>query len=143
MYQTRSEYIVHRLQDLRVSSPEVEGSALVSLDGLTIGSDLSGGVEEELIAAMSAAMLSLGERIAEELDRGDPAELLIRGTRGNVILIAAGNEAVLTVLARHKAKLGLLLLDMRRIARDLGRILGQMVGRSNDGYVKQRQNSPQ
>lgn len=128
MAQTRSDYIMRRLQDLRVSSPGVEGSAIVSLDGLTIGADLSGEIEEELLGAMSAAMLSLGERISEELVRGDPTQLLIRGTRGNVILVSAGNHAVLTVLARDQAKLGLLFLDMRRVAHDLGLLIDQIVG---------------
>ncbi len=36
-----------------------------------------------------------------------------------MILTSVGGEAVLTVLAREQAKLGLLFLDMRRAAEDL------------------------
>ncbi|MCS6964346.1 MAG: roadblock/LC7 domain-containing protein, partial [Thermoflexus sp.] len=70
-----------------------------------------------------AAMLSLGERIASELRRGTLDQVYIRGERGYVVLMAVGEEAVLTVLARPQAKLGLLFLDMRRAAEDLARIL--------------------
>ncbi|MCW5887057.1 MAG: roadblock/LC7 domain-containing protein, partial [Anaerolineales bacterium] len=76
-------------------------------------------VEEERVAAMSAAMLSLGERIAQELQRGNMEEVYIRGEEGLVLLTAIGRDAVLTTLARSEAKLGLMLLEMRRTAAEL------------------------
>ncbi len=68
---------------------------------------------------MSAAMLSLGERIASELGRGSLEQVYIRGVNGYVLLMSVGEEAVLTAMARKQAKLGLILLDMRRAAEDL------------------------
>jgi hypothetical protein len=80
-------------------------------------------VEEDRVAAMSAAMLSLGERIAGELGRGALDQVYIRGKMGYVLLMSVGENAVLTVLAREQAKLGLLFLDMRRAAEDLTGLL--------------------
>jgi len=37
--------------------------------------------------------------------------------------MSVGQEAVLTVLAREQAKLGLILLDMRRAAEDLSKLI--------------------
>ncbi|MDF1500193.1 MAG: roadblock/LC7 domain-containing protein [Anaerolineales bacterium] len=116
---SRTEKMVERLRDLQASSPDVEASAVVSVDGLTMASALPEDVEEDRVAAMSAAMLSLGERIAGELGRGNLDQVYIRGKGGFVILMAIGNEAVLTVLARQQAKVGLLFLDMRRATEDL------------------------
>ena len=115
--------MVERLKDLQASSPDVEASAVVSVDGLTMASALPVEVEEDRVAAMSAAMLSLGERIAGELGRGNLDQVYIRGKNGFVILMAVGGEAVLTVLARAQAKLGLLFLDMRRATEDLSELL--------------------
>jgi predicted regulator of Ras-like GTPase activity (Roadblock/LC7/MglB family) len=115
--------MVARLKDLQVSTPDVEASALVSVDGLIIASALPPDVEEDRVSAMSAAMLSLGERIAGELSRGLLDQVYVRGASGYVILSAVGEEAVLTVLARKDAKLGLVFLDMRRAAEDLGRLI--------------------
>ena len=71
MTKSRSQLMVDRLRDLQASSPDIEASSVVSVDGLTIASALPQGVEEDRVAAMSAAMLSLGERIAsEQLDAG-------------------------------------------------------------------------
>ena len=51
---------------------------------------------------MSAAMLSLGERIASELGRGELDQVYVRGSGGYVILMSVGEEAVLTILADEK-----------------------------------------
>lgn len=120
---SRTEQMVDRLRALQASSPDVEASAVVSVDGLTMASALPADVEEDRVAAMSAAMLSLGERIATELGRGDLDQVYIRGAQGFVILMAVGSGAVLTVLAREHAKLGLLFLDMRRATEDLTDLL--------------------
>lgn len=123
MSKSRTELMVDRLRDLQASSPDVEASAVVSVDGLTMASALAQSVEEDRVSAMSAAMLSLGERIATELGRGALDQVYIRGEHGFVILMSVGKQAVLTVLADSKTKLGLLFLDMRRAAQDLERLL--------------------
>jgi len=115
--------MVDRLRELQRSTPDIEASAIVSVDGLTIASALPGEVEEDRVSAMSAAMISLGERIAQELGRGVLDQVYIRGEAGYVILMAVGEEAVLTVLSSSKAKLGLIFLDMRRAVEDLVRIV--------------------
>ena len=111
------------LKDLQVSTPDIEASAVVSVDGLIMASSLPAGVEEDRVSAMSAAMLSLGERIASELGRGLLDQVYIRGENGYVFLMSVGEEAVLTVLARQQAKLGLLFLDMKRSAQELSKIV--------------------
>lgn len=123
MTQSRTEQMVARLKDLQISTPDIEASAVVSVDGLIIASALPTDVEEDRVSAMSAAMLSLGERIAGELGRGVLDQVYIRGANGYVILSSVGEEAVLTVLARKDAKLGLVFLDMRRAAENLSRLI--------------------
>ena len=123
MTKSRSQLMVERLRDLQASSTDIEASAIVSVDGLTIASALPQEVEEDRVSAMSAAMLSLGERIASELGRGSLDQVYIRGENGYVILMSVGEDAVLTVLAREQAKLGLILLDMRRATDDLEELI--------------------
>lgn len=120
---SRTERMVERLRELQMSTTDIEASAIVSVDGLSMASSLPAGVEEDRVSAMSAAMLSLGERIAGELGRGTLDEVYVKGEGGYVILTAVGEEAVLTVLARSGAKLGLVFLEMRRAAEELADIL--------------------
>jgi len=115
--------MVERLRDLQGTTPEVEASAVVSVDGLIIASSLPAGIEEDRVSAMSAAMLSLGERIASELGRGMLDQVYVKGANGYVILMSVGDEAVLTTIVRKDAKLGLIFLDMRRSADDLEKLV--------------------
>ena len=120
---SRAEKMVKRLREMQTATPEIVASAVVSVDGLTIASALPKDVEEDRVSAMSAAMLSLGERIATELNRGALDQVYIHGDDGYVILSAIGTEAVLTALAEEKAKLGLVFLEMRRAADDLAEFI--------------------
>ncbi len=120
---SRTNQLVTRLKDLQTGSADIEASAVVSVDGLIMASSLPGGIEEDRVSAMSAAMISLGERIAEELGRGNLDQVYIRGDKGYVILMSVGQEAVLTALAHSNAKLGLIFLDMRRTVEDLEKLV--------------------
>jgi predicted regulator of Ras-like GTPase activity (Roadblock/LC7/MglB family) len=120
---SRTDQMVERLRQMQVASPDIEASAVVSVDGLIIASALPNDVEEDRVSAMSAAMLSLGERISAELERGAVDEVYVKGSQGYVILTSIGSEAVLTVLAGQNAMLGLIFLEMRRAAEDLERVV--------------------
>ena len=120
---SRTEMMIARLKDLQASTADIEASAIVSVDGLIMASSLPADVEEDRVSAMSAAMLSLGERISTELKRGTLDQVFIRGKNGYVILMSVGEEAVLTALARSEAKLGLIFLDMKRAVEDLTRLI--------------------
>jgi uncharacterized protein len=124
MSRSRSQQMVDRLRSMQAASPDIEASAVVSVDGLIMASALPADVEEDRVSAMSAAMLSLGERIATELGRGSLEQVYIKGTRGFIVLTAVGDEAVLTALARQDAKLGLIFLEMRRASEDLVKLVG-------------------
>jgi len=120
---TRTGEMVRQLKALQASTPDIEASAVVSVDGLIMASALPQDVEEDRVSAMSAAMLSLGERISRELRRGVLDQVYVKGDDGYVILMAVGEEAVLTALARQNAKLGLVFLDMKRTAAELARLV--------------------
>jgi len=73
---------------------------------------------------MSAAMLSLGERISSELGRAGLEQVYIKGDKGSIVLTSVGTEAVLTVLGRQDSKVGLIFLEMRRAAEDIVKLVG-------------------
>lgn len=123
MAKSKTELMVDRLRDLQTTTPEIEASAVVSVDGLTMASAMPPSIEEDRVSAMSAAMLGLGERIANELGRGSLDQVYVKGAGGYVILVAVGEEAVLTTLVREGARLGLIFLDMRRTADDLYQLI--------------------
>lgn len=119
----RTDQFQQMLADLNGSTADIEASALISVDGLMMASAMPQGMDEDRVGAMSAALLSLGERTARELSRGALERVLIQGEDGYVIMTSAGDEAVLTVLAKPNAKLGLIFLDIKRAARALSQII--------------------
>ncbi len=121
---TREERLAGALNQLMDDNQEIQAAALVSLDGFTMASALPEGMEEDRVGAMSAAILGLGERAAAELGRGALSQVFIEGDDGYVLLMAAGERAVLTCLADSEAKLGLVLYDMRAAAEAIGEVLG-------------------
>ncbi len=123
MVKSRTEQLIARLRDLQANSENVEASAIVSVDGLPLASSLPAGFEEDRVSAMSAAMLSLGERISSELGRGEVQQVYVKGENGYVILNSIGEEAVLTVLARKEAKLGMIFLEIGRTVQDLENLI--------------------
>ena len=121
---TREDRLAAALDALMENNREVRAAALVSLDGFTMASALPESMHDDRVGAMSAAILGLGERAAAELGRGALTQVFIEGDNGYVMLIAAGDRAVLTCIAGIEAKLGLALYDMRETAELIAEILG-------------------
>jgi hypothetical protein len=119
----REDHLTSALEELARSSADIQASAVISKDGLMMASLLPQSLDEDRVGAMSAAMLSLGERTATELKRGLLDQVLIKGADGYVLLASAGEEAVVSVLASPDAKLGLLFLDVNRAAAAVAKVL--------------------
>lgn len=120
---TRTDQLDRSLAGLLGASDDIEAAAVVSFDGLPMASALPAGMAEDRVAAMSAALLSLGERASEGLGRGALSQVYIEGERGTVFLVACGDEAVLVAVARSGAKAGLVLYEARQAAAAVQRAL--------------------
>ena len=101
----------------------MEGAAIASSDGLIMAASLAGDAEEDRVGAMSAAMLALGERSAQELARGTVQQVYVKGNEGYVVLTKVGSEAVLICITNENVKLGLLFLELKRTVEDLKKVL--------------------
>lgn len=119
----RSELLTSILSDLNGSSADIEASAVISTEGLMMASLLPAKMDEERVGAMSAAMLSLGERTAQELERGEMEQVLVKGKHGYILMTHANNDSVLTIIVKSTARLGLIFLDVKRAAEAIGKIL--------------------
>jgi len=118
-----SETLDDILKRLLASIPEVKAASIVSVEGLPIASALPRNVDETRVAAMTAAMLSLGERAAQELEKGELEQVFVRGTDGYIIVMGAGSNAVLTISATKDVKLGLIFLDGKRACEKIAKLV--------------------
>src|SRR3954447_21739027 len=129
---SRSGRLDRVVADLLSQAPEIEAAAAVSFDGLPMVSALPAGMNEDRVAAMSAALLSLGERAAQGLGRGELSQVYIEGEAGTVFLVSADDEAVLVAVAAPGAKVGLMLYEVRRAAANVASALRSQTGAEFD-----------
>ena len=111
------------LKTLQASTPGLLGAGIISTDGFAIASELPQSVEERRVAAMSAAILALGEQTTAEFEHGKLARVFVEGETGTTIIMSAGPDAVLSVVARKDAKLGLVFLQMEHTAELVGKVM--------------------
>jgi len=111
------------LKSLAANTADVEAAAVVDNDGLMLSSAMPQDMDDDSVAAMSAALLGLGERIASVLNRGMFEMVMVRGGEGYVLITRCGPDTVLSVLTRREAKLGLIFFDVNRAAKELSKLL--------------------
>jgi predicted regulator of Ras-like GTPase activity (Roadblock/LC7/MglB family) len=90
---------------------------------LPLAASLPGGMDEERVSAMSASMLSLGEKIGIKLARATVDRIFLEGKKGFGILTGCGEDAVFLVWASESAKQGVLMLELKRVLQELKLVL--------------------
>lgn len=113
------------LDELNLSSADILSSALMSADGLPLVTHFSAQstADEEHMGAMSAALLALGKRGADELGCGPLKQVIVEGGSGFIVLVEADRNCVLMIHARQEAKLGLILVHARKAVSGINRFL--------------------
>ncbi|MGH9196345.1 MAG: roadblock/LC7 domain-containing protein [Acidimicrobiia bacterium] len=122
---TKADLLAAALDDFLAVSPDVEAAAVVSADGLPMASALPPYVEEDRLAAMSAALLTLGERAAAGLGKGELAQVFVEGAQGYVVLMSAGRNAVLVAVTSKETKVGLILYEMRKTSARVASVMDE------------------
>ncbi len=122
--QTRSERLANMLRNLVNNSADVKGAAVVSRDGLIMRAELPSQAEQVRVGAVAAAILSLSGRSVEQLKRGEFKQTLVQGSEGNIIIVAAGENALLVALTASDANMGMVFLEVGEGAEAVSGILG-------------------
>lgn len=114
--------ILKSLESLRAAVPELNGVLLASMEGLPIAHAFTNGEDPKRVAAMAAAGASIGKKLTDNLHSGSLSEISISGENGQIFLYAIGNKAVLAVLGPNLVNAGLIHLEARQIAGDIGKL---------------------
>lgn len=118
----RIERIGSILKELRSGLQDVEAAVLISNDAMALASDISDEADEEMISALSASVLSMGERAARDLKRGKLEQVYIKGDEGYLLMVHCGPDALLSLLVRPEAKLGVIFMEAKRTADELSKL---------------------
>jgi len=110
------------LQDT-VESGNLDSSCIVSEDGLPICSAISDVEKENLLSAIAAAILAMGERTVEELKQGRLSQVTIQADEGVTVVRSAGKHQLLIGIARSRVGLGLIHLALQKSSTKVAEIL--------------------
>ncbi|MFI2609240.1 roadblock/LC7 domain-containing protein [Kitasatospora sp. NPDC018619] len=114
--------LLAELRTVKHRVPHLAGGLVASVDGLLVAHDTHG-TEPSGLAAMTAASLSLAQRLADTTGQGEFRESLVRGENGYVATYAAGGSCVLALLAHPDVNVGRLHLEARRSAQRIAELL--------------------
>ena len=118
---SRSQELDTILEKYLAKSSSIQAITIVSPDGLPIAS--TSDEKDVVIAAMTAASQALSERVLSELERGGMQEIMYTGEFGFVVILSAGENAVVSFTASDSKSIGL----VRVLAKQLAKIISGML----------------
>src|ERR1051326_6239548 len=121
---TKYESLEKVLQGLNTIG-DVEGSAIISRDGLIIASTLPANFDKETFSAMCATMVGAAETASLDINKGVPERVVVE-TRGMKLLaIGAGNEMLLVTITAPQSNLGLVVSEASKAASQITKVMGE------------------
>jgi len=72
---------------------------------------------------MCASLLALSNRAAQEISRGALRQVMIEGDKGTMLLVYAGDDAVLALGTRPGANLGMVFIEAKKTALKIKAVL--------------------
>jgi predicted regulator of Ras-like GTPase activity (Roadblock/LC7/MglB family) len=116
-----------QIQTLRGSIPELRAVLIGSTEGLPVAHWIAGGADPapvaamaDRISAMAAAAINLGKRVSESISIGALIEISMTGAEGQIFVYSAGTKGVLAVIAPRGGNAGLVHLESRQVAKEVG-----------------------
>jgi predicted regulator of Ras-like GTPase activity (Roadblock/LC7/MglB family) len=120
----RSVVLAETLTELLQESSDIEGAAIVGVDGLVYSANVpQRGLDETMVGASSAAVLGLSKRSVTQLKRGNFTQTLIQGDKGNIIVASLNDETLFIGLTAADVNLGMAFAEMRTMVATLAEIL--------------------
>jgi len=103
---------------------DLDAIAVVSKQGVKLAyfATEESDADPDLMAAVSAALLVQGEMAADKLGLSDLYEVVIRGRDGFVVLSHAGDFLIMGS-AKDVTSMGLAVTQMRKYAKEIGKLL--------------------
>jgi uncharacterized protein len=119
---TQREEIENILRKLSAVG-QVEGTAIVSRDGLLIADALPKNIDAEIFSSMSATMHGAAETAVSELKRGVCQMTIAESDKSIVVSLGVNPTFILVSLAAKGVNLGLLRVEMKKTSAQIAKML--------------------
>ncbi len=124
MAKKTGEILAEHLNQLLEQSSDIEGAAVVGIDGLVYSANMPyRDMDEDLTGAVAAAVYALSARSVKQLKRGDLTRTLIQGDDGNIIVTVINKQTLFVGLTAKDVNLGMAFAEARTISAKLAEVL--------------------
>ena len=113
------EQLQFLLQTLHDNIEGVKSAAVVSAEGLIIQAILEEGISDIRLAAMTATILSVSERVLLELKSGTLDVCILQGNEGNFAIMEAGEELIICVCLDVEARMDTCFIELRKVSEQI------------------------
>ena len=107
------------LSELVIDCEDIMGAMVSSADGHAIAEKMPQDLDKHRFAAMSCALLALSDNLIKEAHQGTPRNVLIESGQGNIFVMHAGSELLLTVVTKMNSNLGMSLAHAKKVADEI------------------------
>jgi len=110
------------LANLMSDCGDIAGAMISSTDGHAQAQQLASELDYNRFAAMSSALLALSDTLISEIQQGETKNILLESESGNIFILHAGNQLLLTVFSKPLSNLGMSLAYARKAAEEISRM---------------------
>ncbi|HDJ66766.1 MAG TPA: hypothetical protein ENF33_03550 [Nitrososphaeria archaeon] len=110
------------LKKLSETNQDIVGAAIVSNEGFMLAGEVPKNMDEDLVSAVFIALKSIAQRASKQIELGNITQLIMLSENGGA-LICSGKRSSLILLMRPNANLGLILIDVTNVIREIKDIL--------------------
>ncbi len=117
------EQLLFLLQSLKDSIDGFRSGAIVSAEGLIVQSILEEDISDIKLAAMTATILSVAERVLIELKSGILDVCILSADEGHFVVMEAGKELIVAVCLDADARMDTCFIEMRKVSEQIKSIM--------------------
>jgi uncharacterized protein len=125
MSQTKKERLDDVLSNL-MQVGQIKACSIVSKEGLLINARTPPDVDARIFSALCSTIMGAAEAASGQLSTGIVSQISVKTEKGTMVLLPAGDKAILTVLTDPEAQLGLIFFEMESRATQVDEILREM-----------------
>ncbi len=114
--------LTYILSNLISGCNEITSAMISSSDGIAWASYLNEGLDQHRFAAMSSALLALSDNLITETNKGKTKNVIIESSEGNVFVMHAGNNLLLTIFTKPGANLGMPLAHAKKASEEIEKL---------------------
>jgi predicted regulator of Ras-like GTPase activity (Roadblock/LC7/MglB family) len=120
----KGEQVQAILDEFSHRTPEALIAMVTTSDGLSVASTRKATIakEEDALAVAGARILEMTADVNQQLNQGRIGRILIEGSDRTTVVVEAGRDTLLIVVVPADAKLGLIMLSIRKMAESIAGI---------------------